>query len=65
MTTIAFDALPDAAGRDLGRTGWTVIDQQRVKAEEPPFRDGKVLEIWSSSTSRAPRRDALTRNDTH
>lgn len=30
MTTIAFDDLADAAGHDLGRTEWTVIDQARV-----------------------------------
>lgn len=45
MTTIAFDDLADAAGRDLGRTEWTVIDQTRVDAFADVTEDHQWIHV--------------------
>ena len=45
MTTIAFDALAHAAGHDLGRTEWTVIDQARVNAFADVTEDHQWIHV--------------------
>ncbi|BBZ78582.1 MaoC family dehydratase [Mycolicibacterium anyangense] len=54
MSTIAFDALADAAGRDLGRTEWTVIDQARVNDFADVTEDHQWIHVDPVRASAGP-----------
>lgn len=54
MTTIAFDDLADAAGLDLGRTEWALIDQARIDAFADVTEDHQWIHVDPTRAAEGP-----------
>lgn len=54
MTTIAFDDLAEAAGLDLGRTEWALIDQARIDAFADVTEDHQWIHVDPTRAAAGP-----------